>query len=170
MKPRRLLEIMVLITLMVPSAYADDTKPNVVVVITDDQGYGDLAFTGNPTIKTPTLDKLSTQATLLNNFHVDPTCAPTRSALMTGRYSDRVGVWHTVQGRSMLRRREVTMADIFGSNGYATGMFGKWHLGGLLSPTDPRIGDSSTASITKPAASGRLRITGATITLMTRTW
>ena len=129
MKPRRLLEIMVLITLMVPSAYADDTKPNVVVVITDDQGYGDLAFTGNPTIKTPTLDKLSTQATLLNNFHVDPTCAPTRSALMTGRYSDRVGVWHTVQGRSMLRRREVTMADIFGSNGYATGMFGKWHLG-----------------------------------------
>jgi len=104
-------------------------KPNVVIVITDDQGYGDLAFTGNPAIKTPTLDTLRTQSTLLNNFHVDPTCAPTRSALMTGRYSDRVGVWHTVQGRSMLRRRETTMADIFGANGYATGMFGKWHLG-----------------------------------------
>ena len=129
MQPRRLFEILVLVALVVPSAYADEAKPNVVVVITDDQGYGDLAFTGNPAIKTPTLDKLSTQATLLNNFHVDPTCAPTRSALMTGRYSDRVGVWHTVQGRSMLRRREVTMADIFGSNGYATGMFGKWHLG-----------------------------------------
>ena len=130
MQPRRLLEIFVLVTLVVPSLYAEDAKqPNVVVVITDDQGYGDLAFTGNPAIKTPTLDKLSTQATLLNNFHVDPTCAPTRSALMTGRYSDRVGVWHTVQGRNMLRRREVTMADIFGSNGYATGMFGKWHLG-----------------------------------------
>jgi arylsulfatase A-like enzyme len=101
----------------------------VVIVITDDQGYGDLAFTGNPAIKTPALDKLRTQSTLLNNFHVDPTCAPTRSALMTGRYSDRVGVWHTVQGRSMLRRRETTMADIYGANGYATGIFGKWHLG-----------------------------------------
>lgn len=105
------------------------TPPNVVIVITDDQGYGDLAFTGNPAIKTPTIDQLRSQGTLLNNFHVDPTCAPTRSALMTGRYSDRVGVWHTVQGRSMLRRRETTMADVFGSNGYATGLFGKWHLG-----------------------------------------
>lgn len=103
--------------------------PNVVIVITDDQGYGDLAFTGNPAIKTPTIDELRKQGTLLNNFHVDPTCAPTRSALMTGRYSDRVGVWHTVQGRSMLRRRETTMADVFGANGYATGLFGKWHLG-----------------------------------------
>ncbi len=104
-------------------------KPNVIIVITDDQGYGDLGFTGNQIIKTPTLDKLRTQSTLLNNFHVDPTCAPTRAALMTGRYSNRVGVWHTVQGRSMLRRREITMANIFSDNGYATGMFGKWHLG-----------------------------------------
>ena len=88
-----------------------------------------MAFTGNPAIKTPTIDTLRNQGTLLNNFHVDPTCAPTRSALMTGRYSDRVGVWHTVQGRSMLRRREITMADVFSQNGYATGMFGKWHLG-----------------------------------------
>ena len=104
-------------------------KPNVVIVITDDQGYGDMAFTGNPAIDTPTIDHLCSQGTLLNNFHVDPTCAPTRSALMTGRYSDRVGVWHTVQGRNMLRRREITMAEIFRDNGYATGLFGKWHLG-----------------------------------------
>ncbi len=104
-------------------------KPNVVIVMTDDQGYGDLGFAGNEMIKTPALDKLRDQSTLLDNFHVDPTCAPTRAAFMTGRYSDRVGVWHTVQGRSMLRRREVTMADIFGDNGYATGIFGKWHLG-----------------------------------------
>ena len=89
-------------------------RPNVVIVITDDQGYGDVAFTGNPAVQTPTLDMLRSQGTLLSNFHVDPTCAPTRSALMTGRYSDRVGVWHTVQGRNMLRRREKTMADIFG--------------------------------------------------------
>ncbi|MCF7847637.1 MAG: arylsulfatase [Kiritimatiellales bacterium] len=104
-------------------------QPNVVLVMTDDQGYGDLACTGNPWIKTPNIDKLRTQATLLNNYHVDPTCAPTRSALMTGRYSDRVGVWHTIMGRNMLRSREVTMANVFGQNGYATGMFGKWHLG-----------------------------------------
>lgn len=113
--------------LVASSAFA--ASPNVVIVITDDQGYGDIAFTGNTIIKTPNIDKLRTEGLLLDNFHVDPTCAPTRSALMTGRYSNRVGVWHTVQGRSMLRKREVTMADVFKNNGYATGLFGKWHLG-----------------------------------------
>lgn len=111
------------------AAKAGKSQPNVIVVITDDQGYGDLGFTGNKAINTPNLDKLRTESLLLDNFHVDPTCAPTRSALMTGRYSNRVGVWHTIQGRSMLRKRETTMADIFGDNGYATGIFGKWHLG-----------------------------------------
>ena len=110
-----------------PQAQAQ--RPNVVLVITDDQGYGDCGFTGNPVIQTPAIDRLRTQGTLLNNFHVDPTCAPTRAALMTGRYSDRVGVWHTIMGRNMLRTREVTMADVFAENGYATGLFGKWHLG-----------------------------------------
>ena len=111
------------------SAQAKKSPPNVVIVITDDQGYGDFGFTGNTAINTPNIDKLRGEGVLLNNFHVDPTCAPTRSALMTGRYSNRVGVWHTVQGRSMLRRRETTMADVFSKNGYATGLFGKWHLG-----------------------------------------
>jgi len=130
MQKRRSIQIVVVACFMATTAFsAEAEKPNVVIVITDDQGYGDLAFTGNPAIKTPTIDTLRNQGTLLNNFHVDPTCAPTRSALMTGRYSDRVGVWHTVQGRSMLRRREITMADVFSQNGYATGMFGKWHLG-----------------------------------------
>lgn len=108
---------------------ADSSKPNVVIVITDDQGYGDLGFTGNTVIQTPHIDKLRDESVLLDNFHVDPTCGPTRSALMTGRYSNRVGVWHTVQGRNMLRQREVTMADVFQDNGYETGLFGKWHLG-----------------------------------------
>ncbi|MDF7826810.1 arylsulfatase [Pontiellaceae bacterium B12227] len=112
-----------------PTLGKNRQKPNVIIVITDDQGYGDMSSTGNPHLKTPNLDKLREQGTFLNNYHVDPTCAPTRSALMTGRYSDRVGVWHTVQGRSMLRRRETTMADVFGANGYTTGLFGKWHLG-----------------------------------------
>ena len=125
-----LIQLAALAATLVPSIDADEPRqPNVVIVITDDQGYGDVAFTGNPVIKTPNIDALVSQGTLLNNFHVDPTCAPTRSALMSGRYSDRVGVWHTVQGRNMLRRRETTMADVFGANGYATGLFGKWHLG-----------------------------------------
>ena len=108
---------------------AKPSQPNVVLVITDDQGYGDLACHGNPVIKTPNLDEMYTQSTRLTNFHVSPTCSPTRAALMTGRYCNRTGVWHTVMGRSLLRKDEVTMADIFAAGGYRTGIFGKWHLG-----------------------------------------
>jgi arylsulfatase A-like enzyme len=104
-------------------------RPNVLLVITDDQGYGDMSCHGNPFLNTPNLDALWSQSIRFTNFHVDPTCAPTRSALMTGRYSARVGVWHTIQGRSILRRDEVTMADVFRRSGYRTGIFGKWHLG-----------------------------------------
>lgn len=108
---------------------ASDQRPNVVLVITDDQGYGDLACHGNPVIQTPNLDRLHSQSVRLTDFHVDPTCAPTRAALMTGRYSTRTGVWHTIMGRSILAADEITMADVFAHNGYATGIFGKWHLG-----------------------------------------
>ena len=104
-------------------------RPNVVLVITDDQGYGDLACHGNPVIKTPNLDRLHSQSVRLTDFHVDPTCSPTRSALMTGHYSTRTGVWHTIMGRSLLGKHEVTMADVFSASGYRTGIFGKWHLG-----------------------------------------
>jgi arylsulfatase A-like enzyme len=103
--------------------------PNVVLVMTDDQGYGDLACHGNPIIKTPNLDELHDQSTRLTNFHVGPTCSPTRASLMTGHYCNRTGVWHTVMGRSLLRKDEVTMADVFRAGGYKTGIFGKWHLG-----------------------------------------
>ena len=105
------------------------SKPNVILVMTDDQGYGDLSCHGNPVLKTPNLDGLHAQAVRLTNFHVDPTCSPTRSSLLTGRYSSRVGVWHTIMGRSILRRDEVTMAEVFARSGYRTGIFGKWHLG-----------------------------------------
>ncbi|UCG49574.1 MAG: sulfatase-like hydrolase/transferase, partial [Phycisphaerales bacterium] len=104
-------------------------RPNVVVVITDDQGYGDLGCHGNEVIRTPNLDKLYGESIRLTDFHVDPTCSPTRSALMTGRYSSRTGVWHTIMGRSLLHRDEVTVADVFKRGGYRTGIFGKWHLG-----------------------------------------
>ena len=105
------------------------SKPNVILIITDDQGYGDIGALGNKDIKTPTLDKLHAESVRLTDYHVDPTCSPTRSALMTGRYSSRTGVWHTIMGRSILHRDEVTMADVFSANGYSTGHFGKWHLG-----------------------------------------
>lgn len=97
--------------------------------MTDDQGYGDLGCHGNPVIKTPNLDRLYTQSVRLTDFHVSPTCSPTRAALMTGHYCNRTGVWHTIMGRSLLRKDEVTMADVFSASGYRAGIFGKWHLG-----------------------------------------
>lgn len=104
-------------------------RPNVVLVMTDDQGYGDLGCLGNPIIRTRHLDELHKQSVHLTNFHVSPTCSPTRAALMTGRYCNRTGVWHTIMGRSLLRRDEITMADVFAAAGYRTAIFGKWHLG-----------------------------------------
>lgn len=104
-------------------------QPNVILVMTDDQGYGDLGAHGNPYVKTPNLDKFYEESVRLTDFHVDPCCAPTRSALMTGCYSLQAGVWHTIGGRSLLKEGMVTIADLFKENGYETGIFGKWHLG-----------------------------------------
>ncbi|RMF39858.1 MAG: N-acetylgalactosamine-4-sulfatase [Planctomycetota bacterium] len=104
-------------------------RPNVVLVMTDDQGYGDLSCHGNPVLKTPNIDALYAEAIRLVDYHVSPTCSPTRSALLTGHWTNRTGVWHTIMGRSMLRENEVTMGQVFQDAGYATGMFGKWHLG-----------------------------------------
>jgi arylsulfatase B len=119
---------LMLATLMC-SAVAIAAPPNVVLVMTDDQGYGDLSCHGNPILKTPHIDKLSSESVRLIDYHVAPTCSPTRSALLTGHWTNRTGVWHTIMGRSMLRENEVTIGTIFKNGGYATGMFGKWHLG-----------------------------------------
>ena len=105
------------------------SKPNVILIITDDQGYGDIGAHGNKIIKTPHIDNLYQESTHLTNFHVGPTCAPTRAGLMTGRYANSTGVWHTVGGWSLLRENEKTMANMFAEAGYKTGGFGKWHLG-----------------------------------------
>ncbi len=105
------------------------SRPNVILIMTDDQGYGDLACHGNPFLKTPALDSLYAQSIRLSDFHVGTTCSPTRAALMTGLNCNRVGVWHTIAGRSQLRPEFLTMAEVFAQNGYRTGMFGKWHLG-----------------------------------------
>lgn len=105
------------------------STPNIVLIITDDQGYGDLGFHGNPHIKTPVLDRLASQSIRFNNFYVSPVCAPTRSSLMTGRYSLRTGVRDTYNGGAIMHTNEVTLAEMLKTAGYRTGMFGKWHLG-----------------------------------------
>ncbi|MCS7237111.1 MAG: arylsulfatase [Thermoguttaceae bacterium] len=111
------------------SAQGRPTRPNVIVIITDDQGYGDIGAHGNTMIKTPELDRLWAESVRLVDFHVDPTCTPTRAALMTGRYSIRSGSRHTIMGRSLMHPDEVTLAQLFRAAGYRTGLFGKWHLG-----------------------------------------
>ena len=118
-----------LLLLLLSAAPLVAQAPNVVLVITDDQGYGDVGAHGNDVIQTPHLDRLHARSVRLTNFHVDPTCSPTRSALLSGRYSTRTGVWHTIMGRSLMRGTEVTLAETFRASGYRTGMFGKWHLG-----------------------------------------
>ncbi|MXY70187.1 MAG: arylsulfatase [Acidobacteriia bacterium] len=104
-------------------------KPNVVIVMTDDQGYGDLSVHGNPVLRTPNLDRLHAQSVRFTDFHVSPFCTPTRAALMTGRYAARTGAYRTSHGSTAIHPREVTMAEVFAANGYRTGLFGKWHLG-----------------------------------------
>ena len=104
-------------------------QPNVVVIITDDQGYGDLACHGNTELRTPNLDRFHGESVRFTDFHVDPLCAPTRAALLTGRYAYRTGVTAAYAGRSILRRDETTLADLLGRAGYRCGLFGKWHLG-----------------------------------------
>ena len=103
--------------------------PNVLFIITDDQGYGDLGCHGNPIIHTPNLDRLHTESTRLTQFHVCPVCSPTRASIMTGRYNYRTGVVDTYIGRSLMHADEVTLAEVLGAHGYRTGIFGKWHLG-----------------------------------------
>jgi len=100
-----------------------------VLIVTDDQGYGDLGVHGNPIIKTPHLDSLARQSVEVASFYVCPVCAPTRASLMTGRYNYRTGVTDTYLGRAMMHADEVTLAEMLLTGGYRTAIFGKWHLG-----------------------------------------
>ncbi len=111
-----------------PSA-ENKTRPNVLLIMTDDQGYGDFSSHGNPYLKTPNFDRLASQSVEFNRFFVSPVCAPTRASLLTGRYWLRSGVWGVTQGKETMRSDETTVAEILRGDGYHTGIFGKWHNG-----------------------------------------
>lgn len=129
----KLLALFITISIVTPSILVAKTlkkeKPNIIIVISDDQGTGDLGCMGNPYIKTPHLDDFYKEAVRFTNYHVSTTCAPTRGALMTGRHSNRINVFHTITGRSLLYEDEIILPQILAQNGYVNAMFGKWHLG-----------------------------------------
>ena len=108
---------------------AAPSRPNIVFILTDDQGYGDLSCHGNPILKTPNLDRLHAEGVRFTDFHVGPTCSPTRAALNTGRHEFRNGVTHTIHERERLALSATTLAQVLQGSGYTTGIFGKWHLG-----------------------------------------
>lgn len=104
-------------------------RPNVILIMTDDQGYGELSCNGNPVLKTPNLDNLASQSVRFGDFHVGPMCTPTRGQLMCGFDAARNGAVNVSSGRTLMRQELPTMANYFEDNGYSTGLFGKWHLG-----------------------------------------
>ena len=105
------------------------TRPNIIVVITDDQGMGDLSCTGNEVLHTPNIDRFYDNATRFTDFQVSPTCAPTRAAIMSGRPPFKVGVSHTILQRERMALDVFTLPQALKTAGYKTGLFGKWHLG-----------------------------------------
>ena len=129
MKLNNYLLFTVFILLTSSSFSQTENRPNVILIITDDQGYGDLGITGNPHVKTPVIDKFARESIRFNDFYVSPVCAPTRSSLMTGRYSLRTGVHDTYNGGAVMASGEITIAEMLKEAGYSTGNFGKWHLG-----------------------------------------
>ena len=117
--------------LVCPAAPAADppARPNVVVLMTDDQGLGDFSFTGNPVLRTPNMDRLAKESVRFTDFHVAPMCSPTRGQLMTGCDAMRTGATSVTAGRTFLRPGFPTMPELFAAAGYRTGLFGKWYLG-----------------------------------------
>ncbi|MEM9281991.1 MAG: arylsulfatase [Verrucomicrobiota bacterium] len=121
-----------LLTLLILSPAPEATaaeKPSVIIIITDDQGYPDLSAHGNPVLETPHLDAIHAHSSRLTDFHVAPMCTPTRGQLLTGLDAARNGAINVSSGRTLLRPDLTTMADLLAADGYATGIFGKWHLG-----------------------------------------
>jgi arylsulfatase len=125
----RFILLAVLIAGWTPFPSARGAQPNIILVMPDDVGYGDYACLGNPIIHTPAVDAFKKQSLLFTQFHVSPTCAPTRAALMSGRHEFKNGVTHTILERERMSLKTYTLAQMLKSAGYTTGIFGKWHLG-----------------------------------------
>ena len=115
--------------LLLPFVVHAADRPNILFILTDDQGYGDVGAHGNPILKTPNLDKLRSESVRFTDFQVSPTCAPTRSALLTGRHEFKNGITHTILERERLALGAATLPEQLRRAGYRTGIFGKWHLG-----------------------------------------
>ncbi|MCE2684046.1 MAG: arylsulfatase [Verrucomicrobiae bacterium] len=115
--------------LLLPFVVHSADRPNILFILTDDQGYGDVGAHGNPVLKTPHLDRLRSESVRFTDFQVSPTCAPTRSALLTGRHEFKNGITHTILERERLALGAATLAEQLQKAGYRTGIFGKWHLG-----------------------------------------
>ena len=107
---------------------APDAKPDVILIMTDDQGCGDIAAHGHPFIETPNLDHPVSESARLTDYHVSPYCIPTRASLMTGRYANRTGVQNAIEPYWFVRRNEVVLGKMFQDSGHMTAMLGKWHL------------------------------------------
>jgi arylsulfatase len=106
-----------------------NNTPNIILIMTDDQGYGDISAHGSPDVSTPNMDKLKSQGISLEDFQVSPTCAPTRSAIMTGRHPFKNGITHTILERERMAVGISTLPEVLKRGGYTSGIFGKWHLG-----------------------------------------
>ena len=127
----RVLALIPLVLLPLACGSADEApdRPNIILIMTDDQGWAQLGSHGDPVLQTPRLDAMAAESVEMTRFYVSPVCAPTRAALMTGRYNYRTGVVDTYLGRAMMAPDELTVAEMLGASGYRTGIFGKWHLG-----------------------------------------
>jgi arylsulfatase A-like enzyme len=121
--------LLLLLLVAVSQSLFAATQPNIIFVMPDDVGYGDYACLGNPIIRTPHVDALKKQSLLFTQFHVSPTCSPTRSALMSGRHEFKNGVTHTILERERLSLKTFTLPQMLKTVGYSSGIFGKWHLG-----------------------------------------
>ena len=126
---KTLLSLILVIACVAEAKPLKNSRPNIILVMTDDQGMGDLSSLGNPVLKTPHLDRFYARSTRFTDFHVSPTCAPTRSAIMSGRHEFRNGVTHTIKERERMALSTTTLPQLLAKAGYQTGIFGKWHLG-----------------------------------------
>ncbi|MXX96128.1 MAG: sulfatase-like hydrolase/transferase [Rhodothermaceae bacterium] len=118
-----------LFAVMLFASCSSERPPNVIIILTDDQGWGDLSINGNTSINTPNIDQIAHSGARFENFYVSPVCSPTRAELLTGRYHPRSGVHGTSAGSERIDLGETLVSEVFQGAGYATGVFGKWHNG-----------------------------------------